>query len=184
MGSSTSGKSSLAAGLLAIGHSLLTDDILAVEVGAQEIFGYPGIPVMNMWPQQARFFLGDEKNLPYVRPEREKRKVAIGVGGWGNFCGDKEPLAAVFLPRRDRPTCPVTECRITRLGPRQAFLAVLHYAFSPRLADALGRTGERNAKIATLVQRVPFFLLEYPTDYQQLARVIENVLASIPQRGN
>jgi hypothetical protein len=51
---SGTGKTSIAAHLVAGGGSLLTDDVLALECRDDELLGYPGAPLSSLDPEQLR----------------------------------------------------------------------------------------------------------------------------------
>jgi len=76
-GPSSSGKSSLAAGLAQMGHSILADDITAIEHianGSTQVF--PGLTRLKIWKDVARYFRL-EHQLERVRDELDKYYLPI-----------------------------------------------------------------------------------------------------------
>ncbi len=56
---SGTGKSSVAAHLVASGASLLTDDVLALERGSRGVLAHPGVPVMSLAPMELLALTGE-----------------------------------------------------------------------------------------------------------------------------
>ena len=93
------GKSSLAASLMRVGHPLLSDDILPIELAGATPLARPSYPQMRMWPETARHFVGSDALAP-VHPRLDKRRVPVGPGGFGAFDPLARPLAVLYLPER------------------------------------------------------------------------------------
>jgi len=73
-GSSSSGKSTLAAGLLEKGYSIISDDISVIGFEKEDgNFIYPGIPHLKLW-KDVLLHLNERLDLEKVRPKLEKYK--------------------------------------------------------------------------------------------------------------
>lgn len=174
-----SGKSSLAAAFLAAGHRLLSDDLLAVEEDGAGFHGLPGYPQMRLWPEQAEHFCGRSDDLPAVHPAVAKRRLPVGAGGFGRFCSEARPLAALYLPRRRRVGEPATVA-VESLAPRDALIELLRLSFAPHLPEAAGLQPGRLERFARLVEAVPVRRLSYPPGYDRLEQVVAVVQADLP----
>jgi hypothetical protein len=172
------GKSSLAAAFLQAGYSLLTDDILPIEPRPGNFWGRPGYPQMRLWPEEAQHFVGDYESLPRVHPALDKRRVPVGAGGFGRFCNQSQPLAALYLPQRRAPG-EGNGITITPLTPRDAAVELLRRSFSPFLVEAIGLAPRRLEIFARLVQQVPMRRLAYPGGFEHLPAVREAVLVDL-----
>ncbi len=168
------GKSSLAAALLQRGASLLTDDLLALEVGDGAVRARAGYPQMRLWPAAAEHFTGSADRWPRVHPSFGKRRVGVGPGGFGAFHAAPAPLAAILLPDH-RPGA--AEVALEPLAPSEAVMALVAGSYLPRLAPAAGLGERRLGALAELVETVPVLRLRYPRGYAQLDRAAARVEA-------
>jgi hypothetical protein len=174
------GKTSLAASLLQAGGSLLTDDLLPLEVQGSAFLARSGYPQMRMWPDAAECFLGTTAGLERVLPGMDKRRVPVGAGSLGRFCAAPQPLAAVYLPKR--AASPRPEIRISPVAPRDAVIELVRHSYCPGLAAAVGLEAERLAFFARLAATVPVRRLSYPSGFDQLERVRAAVLDDLANR--
>ncbi len=179
LSNSGNGKSGLAAALLQAGRPLLSDDILPLALVNDLWTAYPGYPLMRMWPDEADFFLGDHSSLPQVHPSIEKRRVAIGPGGWGVFASDPQPLACLIIPERRPPDAPGSEVVITPISPRDGLIEIVRYSFTARLVQAVGLQPLRMHRMAQLVRQVPLLRLSYPSGFHSLPGVAASILHAV-----
>jgi hypothetical protein len=172
------GKSVLAATLMQEGHSLLTDDILAVEERGSNFLGRPGYPQMRMWPSEAEHFLGHYQDLEIVHPRYSKRRVPVGPDGLGSFHGDAAPLAILYLPHRLQSP---TDIEIEPISPKNAVIELIRNSFSARIVEALGLSMLRMSFFSRLAMRVPMRRLVYPSGFQHLPKVREAIIADLDE---
>jgi hypothetical protein len=167
------GKSGLAAGMIAAGAALLTDDLLVLEErnGLWEV--RPSYPQMRMWPDEAEHFLGSFVDLPLVQRDSEKRSVAVGEGGFGTFLDVSTPLACIYLPTRVEGADAV---EIQPLSRSEALIELVRHSFSPRLMEAAGLQPARLDHLARLVRSVPVRRLVYPSGFERLGEVAGELL--------
>ncbi len=168
------GKSGLAAGMIAAGASLLTDDVLALEEGDGRWEARSSYPLIRMWPDEAEHFLGSYADLPRVQGDSEKRSVAVGEGGFGSFCDASMPLACVYLATR-------VEGKAVEIQPvsrGEALIELVRHSFSPRLMAAAGLQPSRLDRLARLVRNVPVRRLLYPSGFERLAEVAGHILGA------
>lgn len=170
------GKSGLAAAMVLAGTSLLTDDLLVME----ELDGHwearPSYPEMRMWPDEAAHFVDSPESLPLVQSDSEKRRVAVGGGGFGSFHEASVPLAAIYLASRRPEGDGGVEIRPV---PRsEALIELIRHSFSPRLVEAAGLQPDRLDRLSRLVRQVPVRRLSYPSGFERLPEVAEALLGS------
>jgi hypothetical protein len=172
------GKSVLAATLMQEGHSLLTDDILAVEERGLNFLGRPGYPQMRMWPGEAEHFLGHYQDLEIVHPRYSKRRVPVGFDGLGSFHSGAAPLTVLYLPHRmESPT----DIEIEPISPKDAVIELIRNSFSARIVEALGLSMLRMSFFSRLAMRVPMRRLFYPSGVQHLPKVREAIIADLDE---
>ena len=171
------GKTSLAAALMASGHRLLSDDVLAVEVGQGTVRAQPAYPAMRMWPDTVRHFAAGDTVLERVHPAVDKLRVPVGSGGYGCFCGHSLPLAVIYLPDRVEPDA--ARVRIEPVSKAEAVVELVRRSFSAPLAEAAGMQRARLDRLADLVRIVPVRRVVYPSGLSQLPRVSKALLEDL-----
>jgi hypothetical protein len=163
------GKSTMAASLLARGHELLSDDVLAVDVRAPTPIALAGFPHLKLWPDSLNCLGHDVVDLPRLRPELEKRGQRLSKG----YSGAPAPLKGIFvLDRGDEP-----EIRTLRAWDALTAIIPHWYAarFGPDLVQALGMSSHF-LQCAALTRSVPVSRLARPNDLNALpdvARMVE-----------
>ena len=172
LASKQGGKSTLATSLLQQGHSLLTDDLLPVDVQEERVQGRPGYPQMRMWPDHAEHFVEDAHALRRAHPYIEKRRVPVGPEGLGTFCDDARPLQALYIPERTDGA----SIQVQPVSPIDAMKAVLRHSFLPRIVEAAGWQAYRLSKLSRLAKQVPVRRLIYPEGVEHLPQVADTIL--------
>jgi len=170
------GKSGLAAAMLQVGASLLTDDLLVLEEREDRWEARPAYPEMRMWPDEAAHFVGPPEGLPLVQADSAKRRVAIGNGGFGSFHDASAPLSCIYLTSRTQETDGGVEVLPVSRG--EALIELVRHSFSPRLVEAAGLQPARLDRLARLVRSVPVRRLVYPSGFARLPEVAEILLRS------
>ena len=165
------GKTSLAASLMQLGHPLLSDDILPLEVAPGGVCARPGYPQMRLWPDQAQHFLGSAEGLEIVHPDFDKRRIPVGAGGFGDFHAGTAPLRALYLPERGGER---VEIETLPLGA--AVMALIEHSFLLGMPEAMGLEAARFGRFAQLARRVPVSRLRYPDGVEHLPRVRDALL--------
>lgn len=170
------GKSGLAAALTQAGAALLTDDLLVLEERGGHWEARPSYPEMRMWPDEATHFVGLPESLPLVQADSEKRRVAVGSGGFGSFLDASTPLSCIYLASRRQETSGSVE--IQPVSRSEAFIELVRHSFSARLVEAAGLQPTRLDRLARLVRSVPVRRLIYPSGFDRLPEVAEILLGS------
>lgn len=175
------GKSGMAAAFLQSGEALLSDDLLAVDACQGGFLAHPGFPQMRMWPDESLHFLGGCDHLPLVHPDRSKRRVPVGSGGFGAFHDAPLPLACLYLlERQEEGDTPI---EIREVSPREALIELLRQSFLPRLVEAAGLQPARFDLLSRLVLSVPVKRLRYPSGFDRLPEVTEAVRHDLQRIG-
>lgn len=167
---STAGKSTLAAGLLQNGASLISDDITVVETNGTGFQLRPGFPSMRLGFEQVEYFLGQQVGLVTNMPELNKAIVPLGTKGWARFEKNSQPPARFYILKRmlsDQPT--TTE--ILPLKPAEAVMALVRYSFVHHIPFLTGTAAQRLDFLHHLASQVPVKRLTYPSGYEHLQSV-------------
>ena len=165
------GKSGLAAAMVRAGFPLLTDDLLVLEERETGWEARPAYPEMRMWPDEAAHFVGPTESLPLVQADSEKRRVAIGDGGFGSFRDAAAPLACIYLASRRQAG--EGDIEIQPVSRSEALIELVRHSFSPRLVEAASLQPARLDRLARLVRAVPVRRLVYPSGFDRLPEVVK-----------
>jgi len=167
VGPSGAGKSTLAAKLALAGHSLLSDDCLAIRESGEGILVLPGNRGSKLWRDSAEALLSPATKLPVVAGHEAKRLLASG-----STANRPAPLRRIYLLT---PAPPGTPIRIEAATPRETLPALLEAAFRIDLRDTdlLGRQFRFLVQVAA---KVPIRQLVYPKDFGALPVVCERIL--------
>ena len=171
---SGSGKSSLALGCLQTGASLLSDDILALENLSGRFAGHVGLPQINLWPDQAAFFIGE---TGAASPAAEKNRYPLSAFEQAAFCDSARPLACLYLPERYQAPPGSAQIEIKPLPAVQALIELMRYSYvPPYICEQMGWQAQRMDFLARLVEQVPVRRLRYPSGFEHLPAVTDAIL--------
>jgi hypothetical protein len=174
LGTKGGGKTTAATALVAAGHPLLVDDLLALERTGSEVLAQPGYPMLRLWPEQAEHFVAGHAALPLVHPSFTKRRVEVGAG-FGSYHASAVPLGRIYLPvRRDGG-----EVVIEPIPSRHALIATVKNSFLHDAVHGLGLAGSRLGALAEVLQHVPVRRLTYPSGFDRLPELVAAVAADV-----
>ena len=170
LGRKGAGKSTTAAALLARGHSLLTDDLVALDLDGPTVRCAPGPVQMKLWPASADALdLGDQ-----LEPFAEG--FAKGVWFGAPAAGRPTPVAMIcVLGWADN-------LDLVPLADSAAFGAAFEHTYAPRFLGAEAARG-LVAPTARLSRSVPVYRLERPQRLDRLDDVADQLadtLAALP----
>ncbi len=165
---SGTGKTTLAAALVAAGYRLLTDDLVPLLYEGPDAIIYPGIPMSRLWPDTLAALVPDGARATPIHPDSSKCKLVDDGSGPARFASTPLPLRRLFILERGK----VSDVRITRLSPAAAVMALIRYSYRPELCQVLGLQAARLPLLAALMQSVCVDLLQYPSGFAQLSQVV------------
>ena len=168
------GKTTLAAALVAAGHRLMTDDLLAVESSADRQQARAGYPMLRMDGGLLRRFGVDRRALRRVHPEVAKWFVPLPRVG-GEFQPDSLPIAAIFVLERGLGG----PAGVSPLRPAEAVRELVRCSFSPYVVEAVGLQPARLGRIADLAQAVPVRRLTCPEGLGRLPEICRALLGEL-----
>lgn len=150
------GKSTTASALFARGHSMVTDDLLAVHMpeGDQRAYALPGIPTFKLWPDSVEASLReDPEQLPRVFNKEEKRLRTLKRG----FASSALPIRCIYVLEyndngQERPT-------ISRLPGSDSCMELIRHSYGVRMLGASGRNKTHFIQTTELLKRVPLYQL-------------------------
>jgi hypothetical protein len=173
LGDKQAGKSTAAAALVARGHRLLTDDVLAIDFPAAGPRIMPGFPHMKLDPESAERFLREVAVAsPTAIPGTNKRRLQFTAP-----FSQSDVAPGCFYVLNRGPAA-----RISVLSPHDAFVALVRFSYVGRFGS--GAVTPSTAAVhlrqcAALVRASRICTLELPHDLDRLGealRLIEGEL--------
>lgn len=167
-GSSTSGKSSLAAAFAKKGYKILSDDISVITVNETGIFEVqPGIPHIKIWKD-----VQDVLNFPNVkkkvRPQLEKYYISHQI----EFHDNPVPLEAVIVLNIKRSE----GIEFSKVSGVEKFNSLRDNTFRIRIMDSSGHTESHFHTFSKLANSVELYKIKrasIPLNIKELADFIE-----------
>ena len=175
LGAPGRGKTTLATALIAAGHELLVDDLVATRIVGDQVLVQPGYPLLRLWPEQADHFVGDHTDFAKLHPTYDKRLVPIGRG-FGTFCTEETPLARIYLPARSRTD---SEVSFVPVASGEALLTLVANSFLHEAVNRLGMAGPRLKALSAVLSRTRLQVLRYPNGLDRLSDVIAAIEADV-----
>lgn len=170
LGESGQGKSSLVAALQARGHTLVADDVAAVDFTSGQPLVVPAFPQLKLAPAAAEALGQPVESLALLHLEEEKRGYRPAEG----FASEPIPLAAIYLLSYG------AELAVEPLRPHEAMIELVRHSYPTRLLQSGGETHFLHS--AQIVRHVPVYRLQRPYALGDLAAhaqfVEEHVAAS------
>jgi len=169
MGEWSSGKSSTAAGLQAIGYPLIADDIAAIDLKGTVPTVYPGIPRIKLWPDSVIALGSDPHSLPRIHPEYEKRSLPTA-----NSEENKPlPLTRIYVLDIGSPLA------IEEVTPKDALFEIISNWYGVRFGPDFLEPEERIVhfeRCAWLAQTIPASRLVRPDSLRLLPEIAQHII--------
>ena len=178
LGHPHAGKTTMAATLHRRGHTLLSDDVLAIRMTEDGPLALPGFPRFKLWPDSAEALGVEAETLPRIKEDMDKRSCAVAR----RFREEPAPLVRMYILGEG----PAPE--IALLNPRQAHLELIPYWDLSKFGAAFlqgRRLGTCFLQCGELARRVPVSMLTRTTDLADLPRLadlVENDAVAAPSR--
>ncbi|HHP7238316.1 hypothetical protein [Longibacter sp.] len=165
VGEKGAGKSTTATALHERGHSLVTDDVLALDVSKTGApMARPAFPRVKLWPDTLQMLGRDPASLARVTRDIDKR-----VHAPERCCRRAVPLSRIYL-LQDGP-----EVSETRLSEREAFFELMSHSYAARFLGAK-QAGRQDFRLTqALVAAVPVIRLGRPRSFAHLDRVLSTI---------
>jgi hypothetical protein len=165
MGHSGWGKSTLADSFHAKGYHLLTDDVMALHMDAEQPIVIPSFPQVKLWPDAAASIGHDPNSLPLLNSKSEKLAHKITDG----FLQKSVPLKRLYVLGMG------TEHKIVPLQPQEAFVELVRHSRTITLLDDSVFLSTHLHHCTKLVKTVPIALLNRKRSLAAIPELIESI---------
>jgi len=163
LGASGVGKSSTAASLLMRGHTLLVDDIAAIEFNSQKPVIYPGFPQLKLAEEAAQSIHAGDLQLQYMDELDEKHNYRLTQ----NSTGDPIEIKRIYILSEG------SSIEIQELSAQQAVVEMVRYSMPTSMVklDMAGHF-DKCVKLAGLIES---YQLIRPLSLKMLPMVAETI---------
>lgn len=174
VGDAWAGKSTTAAAFAALGHRVLSDDLLPLVETGTAIVAYPSHPRLTMWPDSGRALFGTSGELPTLTPTYDKRYVDLQCGH--RFQPTPVPLEVIYVLGDRSNAC--QKWHVTDVPPQAALMALVRNTYGSYLLDARMRAIEFDL-LGRVVEQVSVRHVTFPDD---IGRLLESCRALAEER--
>jgi hypothetical protein len=169
LGDKGAGKSTTAAAMIAAGHSLVTDDVLAMSAQGAAYLAEAAFPQVKLASDAAAAIsVSGAETQPPVHPAIEKGLHRLTTG----FAGEATVMRRLFVIERGEALS------MTRLPASDAFRALAQFSYVARFGrDALqGSDGRRHLEqCAALTRQIGAWRLTVPAGLDRIGEVVRAV---------
>ena len=162
------GKSTLAATFHACGHSLLTDDVAAIDVcNSNEPSILPAFPQLKLWPDAVTSLGRNPENLPQLIQDFEKRNCLVSDG----FMQKPVPLKQIYVLSTG------DTLEIQTVKPQEILTYLISNSYITRFGDELLQLDRAShfVKLTLLAKQTSIYRLIRPKDISLLPQTVQLV---------
>lgn len=180
LGAKQQGKSTLASVFLQRGATLVTDDLLLLELRDGALYAMPGPPYLKVWAPTAERVLRLNPATLLSLSEAIPKKL-VRVNGIHKLAQQSERLSAVYvLDRRDPGEGTDRGVVSYPLGRQEALAAVLaHVSQGPLLSPF--QMGGLLPAFAQLALQTPVRVLSYPSGFDRQDAVYDHIISEVEE---
>jgi hypothetical protein len=171
VGDEGAGKSTTAAAFARRGHSVISDDVVAIVERGDAFHVLPAYPYLSLWPDSVTMLYGPEKTLPTFSANWDKRVLSLAADRL-RFEEKSLPLGAIFLlgERSSENAAPFLET----LAPQECLVSLLANSYATGTLDKDMRAREF-ALLGRLLASVPVRRVRPHEDSTQIDRLCEAI---------
>ena len=171
-GPAGAGKSSTVAALGAMGHAVLSDDVVPLRVTSEGIVASPGFPRVSVWDDTAAAIFGRAAgHLRVWSASYGKRCLDLHEHGL-RFCDRPVPIGSIYLLQR-----PERDLQVRRLTAPEALLTLAANSYGGYLLDRRMREAEFDL-LGAVARTVPVSTLRFDGDLGRVFDSCARLLAS------
>jgi len=164
------GKSTISAGLYFAGHSIVSDDVTAINLDNSDLACLiPGYGRLKLWTDSVEALGLKSQDLSLVHPQYEKREYLINE----SLDATPVPLSCIYILSSSE------ELAIEFISPTEAMIKIMQNSYCTRFGEEMYKTlstVEHFQQCSSLVNRSKVFSLKRTNDLNslpELMRLIE-----------
>ncbi|PSB09541.1 hypothetical protein C7B62_12675 [Pleurocapsa sp. CCALA 161] len=171
LGSSGSGKSTIASALHREGYGVLTEDVMAINTKVNPYLVIPSFPSIKLRSDSAEALGFDRGTLSPLHPLTQKRVHQLGHG----FVNQPYPLKRIYvLAHGDRN-------KITLFSPQNAFMELVRHTRAVQALKHQELEQVHFQQCANLVSNIPIFKLERKFVLSELPELVMSIKEDLNQ---
>jgi hypothetical protein len=163
------GKSTMAASLCWRGHSLVSDDAVALKMddATSKPEMLPAFPRLKLWPDAAASLGHNLDALPRISSQLEKRDIKVD----GRFSQEPPPLKSIYVLRTS------SSAKIELLQPQDAIVELIRNLHAARFGNQLHQSRDNSHffQCAMLAKKIPIYSLSRPRSLGLLPAIAQLV---------
>lgn len=163
------GKSTMADAFHSQGYSLLTDDVMAIDLSGEQPMVIPSFPQVKLLPDAATAIGHDIDSLPLLHPDSPKFAHQLSNG----FLQTPLPLKQLFVLEMG------PKLEIVPLSPQESFVEMVRNSRAVALLNAPEFSSNHLQQCTRLFQQVPICALKRQRDLAALPDVVKLVANAI-----
>jgi hypothetical protein len=165
------GKSTLAEAFYSKGYSILTDDVMALQMSQDIPLVLPSLPQIKLWPESAIFAGHTLETLPHIYQQTEKRSHRLRQG----FLHTPLPLKRLYV-LADGP-----HHAITLLSRQQAFVELVRHSRAITLLNSPDFQTSHLQNCTNLIQQISICRLQRFRSLDVLSDLVSLVESDIAE---
>jgi hypothetical protein len=170
------GKSTTAAAFHQAGFSVITDDVLPLDLNPDTVHVWPAFPHLKLLPQSVTsVFQEDPDAHPRLDPQGEKRSRSVRRG----FPSKALPLQCIYVLDWAKDNCSAVQ--IDPLHGQDACIELLRHTFALRMLQQSAPTHDQLAFMSQVASRVHVRRLIRPVNLDQVATLPEVIVEDTAQ---
>lgn len=177
---SRTGKSTLTSAMTERGYHLITDDMAAIYQTDNSLKVFPSWPKVRLWPDSAEYF-SQTKALQNTSSQRVHERFAKKEITFKDASPHYPyPIAGMYLLNREEKLNQTVS--LTTLPPSHGLIILMQNSMLGDAYKALGIDVHRMARIAQLLNNIPFQKVSYPSGLDKLKSVVKELDTVISQQ--
>ncbi|MCB9103889.1 MAG: hypothetical protein H6633_06545 [Anaerolineales bacterium] len=177
VGQTGRGKSTLAAAFAAQGFPLLTDDCLLLNGSGGQLWGLPAYSGVRLWADSIRVLFEHEPIYTDVTHYSAKKRLPADNNRLP-YHTQPVPIHRLYFLIPPEESAQSSEVSVTPLSAREAFMALVSYAFKLDITDH-ARLKAEFSMFSQFVTLPLFYHLVFPRDFSRLPVVQDAILEDL-----
>jgi hypothetical protein len=166
LGNSGSGKSTIAASIIADEYAMITDDLVVVDASSGMPMIQPAIPQIKLCHDAAKMLGYDVSSLPTVGRETNSKRI---INFASRFCTNPSPLRRIYV------LVDSDYINIKQLDQQDSVIELIRNSYCLHSLNAKVNLSSHFSQCAAVVKSVPVYRLMRPIASKSLPQLVQMV---------